>query len=393
MVRLGNSATLHLSVLDAHAVEATRIAQDSEDEEAMIEHLTDIGKNTEGPKEWWYNNTTVSVNGQQQNKNPSERIVREIQVAREHETDERKTLPGKIIERDKTVATGGDPVDTDQGTAGDGIAKYTNVEHRMGRSANTSQGAQPPNPPTTMAKDIEEEHYVSKTLKLISPPRYDEYTNIVSEFDTDVIRKDFEGLQEQKRLNDGIIDWMMRWWSGQVNGRFGKNPPPPQPILNMSRCYFASTFWYARMTPDGKFSHENVERWTEQFKILLDYDLMIIPINVTATDHWVLTFMDFVKKITVVYDSYELNDQQPAHPEMHLHLLAWLMREHQVWRIPFDAQDWTAVRGQRTPQQGTRGHPGLDCGVFILAFAMYLSINHPLEFGQTDMPALRNWIA
>jgi Ulp1 family protease len=320
-------------------------------------------------------------------------MVREIQVVSEHEADELEAFPGKITERDKTVTTGGDLVDIDPGTTGDGSDKYTSVEHWMGRSEKKRQGVRPPAPPTKMTEDIQEKNYVSKTLKLLSPPLYDEHTNIVSEFDTDVTRKDFEGLQEQKRLNDRILDWMMRWWSDQVNGRFGKNHPPPQSNPNMPRCYFVSTYWYTRMTSDCEFSHENVERWTECVKIIQDYDLMIIPINILTRDHWVLAVIDLIKKTTVIYDSLELNAQRPAHPEIHLHLLTWLTGEHQVREIPFNTQDWTVIRGQQTPQQGTRGHPGLDCGVFILAFAMYLSINRPLEFGQTDMTTLRNWIA
>ena len=42
--------------------EATRIAQDSEDDAAMIEHPTNLGKNTEGSEEWCHDNATATVN-------------------------------------------------------------------------------------------------------------------------------------------------------------------------------------------------------------------------------------------------------------------------------------------------------------------------------------------
>jgi hypothetical protein len=45
------------------------------------------------------------------------------------------------------------------------------------------------------------------------------------------------------------------------------------------------------------------------------------------------------------------------------------------------------------PQQDDEEDIGVDCGVFVLAFVMYLSTNRPFEFSQTDMPNLRNWIA
>ncbi len=149
---------------------------------------------------------------------------------------------------------------------------------------------------------------------------------------------------------------MMRWWSNQVNGRFGNKPPPPQPNPHMPRCYFAITFWYTRMTPDGGFSYDIVKRWTKKFEILQHYDLMIIPINIPARNHWVLTVIDLKQKKTVTYDSFETDTLRPTHPEIHAHLLPWLTREQQVRGIPFDSQDWKDVRGQQTPQQGDEVH-------------------------------------
>ena len=120
---------------------------------------------------------------------------------------------------------------------------------------------------------------------------------------------------------------------------------------------------------------------------------MIIPIHVPARDHWILAVIDFKKKKTTIYDSIEKDITRPAHPEIHAHLLTWLTWEHQARDIPFDAKDWEAIRGQQTPQQGYGKDVGVDCGVFVIACAMYLSINRPFEFSQADMSSLRNWIA
>ncbi len=235
--------------------------------------------------------------------------------------------------------------------------------------------------------------YVSKTLALLSLPKYDQYTNIVSAYDVDINREDLERLQPGTKINDGNIDWILRWWAGQVNGGFGNKPSPPQSNTQSPRCYFASTYWYARMTFDGVFSHENVKSWTTKSKILQQYDLMIIPIHVPARDHWILAVIDFKKKKTTIYDSIEKDITRPAHPEIHAHLLTWLTWEHQARDIPFDAKDWEAILGQQTPQQGYGKDVGVDCGVFVIACAMYLSINRPFEFSQADMSSLRNWIA
>ncbi len=147
------------------------------------------------------------------------------------------------------------------------------------------------------------------------------------------------------------------------------------------------------MTSGGVFSHDNVKSWTANFKLLQQYDLMIIPIHVPARDHWILAVIDFKKKKTVIYDSIERDITRPDHLEIHEHLMTWLTQEHQARDIPFDAKDWEAIRGQQTPQQGYGKDVGVDCGVFVIAYAMYLSTNRPFGFSQADMPSLRNWIA
>jgi Ulp1 family protease len=156
-------------------------------------------------------------------------------------------------------------------------------DERMRKSNDVRQGAQLLTP-VEIAKNIVERDYISKTLTLLPAPKYDQFTNIVSAYDVVITRGDLARLKTGTKLNDGNIDWMLRWWAGQVNGGFGKKPPPPQPNQPLPRCYFASTYWYTRMTSTGTFSYENVKSWTAK-SILQEYDLMIIPINVLARDH------------------------------------------------------------------------------------------------------------
>jgi hypothetical protein len=120
---------------------------------------------------------------------------------------------------------------------------------------------------------------------------------------------------------------------------------------------------------------------------------MIIPIHVPTRDHWILAVIDFKNKKTMIYDSIERDSTQPAHPEIHAHLKAWMTREHQARSIPFDVKEWEARRVQQTPQQGYGKDVGVDCGVFVIAFAMYLSASRPFGLSQADMSSLRNWIA
>ena len=86
--------------------------------------------------------------------------------------------------------------------------------------------------------------------------------------------------------------------------------------------------------------------------------------------------------------------------------MTWLDGEHR--RItststtqgrPLDRSQWRAINSSdwvgKTPRQGAPGQGvGVDCGLFTLAFAMELSLGHKtLEVQQTDILAMRNWIA
>jgi hypothetical protein len=147
----------------------------------------------------------------------------------------------------ETRTTGG--TQTDMDTDGD---KTTNEVENKGTELTTvarqttgpisdGQWAQPPPPPAETAAAIKERNHVSKTLALLSPPSYDKHTIIVSAFDTCITKADFGRLQPDVMITDEVVNWMMRWWTTQVNGRFGKNPTPPPSNPRMPRCYFAST--------------------------------------------------------------------------------------------------------------------------------------------------------
>jgi Ulp1 family protease len=256
-------------------------------------------------------------NSGQHTKDAPEATTREQSVKEQEAGESESPLEA---ERGKNTATGGVHENRDPETKEDRHTKPSSDERRR-KSNDVGQGTQPL-APVEIANNIAEKNYVSKTLALLSPPKYNQFTIIVSAYDVNITGQDFERLQVGTKLNDGNIEWMMRWWAGQVNGRFGKKPSPPQPNQQLPRCYFASTFWYSRMTSEGVFSHDNVKSWTAKFKLLQQYDLMIIPVHVRARDHWILAVIDFKEKKTVVYDSIEGDITRPVHPEIHEHLMA-----------------------------------------------------------------------
>jgi hypothetical protein len=179
-----------------------RVVLYSEDDTSMVDHLQ------EKPMGRWYDNVMTTANAQQHTKDPSEMIAPVPETVREKEDDELETSPE--LERDGKIVMSGDQGDIDPGTTGDEHTKLIDVERRRGRSNNEGQGVQSlAPPPKQIAEDIQEGNHLSKTLVLLSSPTYDQYTNIVSAFDTDITKEDFERLQTRRILNEGCINWMI----------------------------------------------------------------------------------------------------------------------------------------------------------------------------------------
>lgn len=55
----------------------------------------------------------------------------------------------------------------------------------------------------------------------------------------------------------------------------------------------------------------------------------------------------------------------------------------------FDRTNWTGITPSNIPQQRNMS----DCGVFTCMFAERLSRNHPFDFSQKDMTAIRRRMA
>ena len=168
----------------------------------------------------------------------NEGVERQEQAVKEQEASEPETR--LEADSEKNTATYGVHENRNPETEGDRQTKPSSAERRR-KSNDVGQGAQPL-APVEIANNIAEKYYVSKTLALLSPPKYNQFTSIVSAYDVDITGQDFARLQIDTKLNDGNIDWMMRWWAGQVNGRFGEKPSPPPSNSHAPRCYFASTY-------------------------------------------------------------------------------------------------------------------------------------------------------
>ncbi|CAM9126236.1 unnamed protein product [Hapterophycus canaliculatus] len=116
-------------------------------------------------------------------------------------------------------------------------------------------------------------------------------------------------------------------------------------------------------------------------------DKVFVPVNYFQ-NHWGLAVIYRQHKTIRYYDSVPNSGTVALH-----NLLLWLEDEEEE-RLgedmsTFYVRQWQTFAGDRNcPQQEN----GSDCGVFILAFASYLSDDLPLDFCQADMTQMRRRI-
>jgi sentrin-specific protease 1 len=209
------------------------------------------------------------------------------------------------------------------------------------------------------------------------PPR----DNLVADkYDLNITVEKINCLKDGVWLNSEVITFWLEWWCEQVGaGSQGRGPS----LTSNPRCWFANTYFFARLTGEGRYNYDAVRRWTDKVDVF-SLEKVIIPINVTNT-HWFLAVIDFRNKWTQVFDS-----MGSIRVDVHDTLHRWLQDEH--WNKHGTALDRTWGRhlngAAAVPQQDNN----CDCGVFMCLFAAYASLNLPFSFSQQHIPLVRRWM-
>ena len=263
------------------------------------------------------------------------------------------------------------------------------------------QGAPTYLTPKERAALVDHQHYVRDTMQDLNAVPQEVSTVIVNRHDIPISRRSFTSMSGEQLLNDDIINWTLSWWRSQIGGGQNNNKTTtPQVHPSLPRCYYASTLWFTKLQEVGATA--GFLKWTRNTNFDKDYDLMLIPINI-KNNHWYLTVIDFKHKRIATYDSHEpaatRNTTTPARPKTYSTLMTWLRQRHNAYhhsRLP--SEEWQHVSSSAsmgpTPQQGTLSEAGVDCGFFTLLFAMEISLRRSqFDFGQIDIPRIRNWMA
>ena len=126
-----------------------------------------------------------------------------------------------------------------------------------------------------------------------------------------------------------------------------------------------------------------MKRWSRKFDVFAK-DKVFFPVNLSNT-HWTLAVAYIQRKEIHYYDSMS------GSGTMYLEgLLRWLADEHQTRKgSPLDTSEWQLIsREDHVPQQAN----GVDCGVFTIVCADFISDDLPLEYSQKDIPRFRQKI-
>ena len=139
---------------------------------------------------------------------------------------------------------------------------------------------------------------------------------------------------------------------------------------------------------------------------------LYFPVNVdNANSHWTLVMADMDEKKLCYYDSMSKvnsvvhmqdkvlrkdgHDYEAARKYLS-GALSIIVEEGKLRDVAVNSLEWTQVV-VATPQQGTKTNgnakSGVNCGVFLIWFADFLTDDLPFSFLNSDMPMFRRKVA
>jgi sentrin-specific protease 1 len=213
------------------------------------------------------------------------------------------------------------------------------------------------NPPLT----IQQEQDVSRVLRARN-----NYV-VADHFNIEMTSAQIQCLKSLSWLNDEVINYYMQLLQARTNHH---------------RCFFSNTFFYDKLMQRGRYSHDNVARWSLRAGIkVIDMDMVFVPIHVNG-NHWCMACINFTRQRFEYYDSLGGRNTECLH-----NLRQYVIDEAKLYsHADIDLSQWVFyMPGTQVPQQNN----GSDCGVFACKFADYLCDNIQLVFTQADMPYFR----
>lgn len=209
--------------------------------------------------------------------------------------------------------------------------------------------------------------------------------------------KDYFTLLPGEWLNDEVMN-------AYINMLQDRNISRCQKDANHVSVFFHNTFFFSKLAYWNKsqveqYTYAAVQRWTMPRKIrarglpvqtMFECDLLIVPVHVGKV-HWLCCCVDFMKFQVGYYDSLSPSKYRKL---VFRNMMRYLRDE---WRdkMPGADADWLdddKWKSVYDPDYADSQKNGLDCGVFTLKCADWLSDGLIPDFSQEDIPYFRRRI-
>lgn len=155
--------------------------------------------------------------------------------------------------------------------------------------------------------------------------------------------------------------------------------------VTRGKSLFLTSFFMAHLFPKAtEYDYNDVRRWTKNIDIF-EYDKIFIPINI-SNGHWTLAVISMQLLEIKYYDSLNGNGMNYKNV-----LQRWVGDEAADKKniLDYDVSQINLNPNMpAVPQQSNY----VDCGVFTIVCADFLSDNLNLSYNQTNIPLFRNKI-
>ncbi|ODM97309.1 Sentrin-specific protease 1 [Orchesella cincta] len=228
-----------------------------------------------------------------------------------------------------------------------------------------------PKPPSAPQLTL---HMFDEIRKALEKP---EKEKIVSGFSLNILREDFAIVNDEE---DWLIDLHMDFYLELIKER-SKQP-------GYQSVYIFHSFFYTLLTEGKDPGYLAVQETTGEDDIF-KYDLVFFPVN--RSHHWRLVVVQFSKKLIQCFDSMKHDNS-----EILRNIGRFLKKEYRrkyecndngAVSNYFDHNNWTVenVASDIIPQQKN----AIDCGIFCLQYAEYLSRLENFDFDQSHIRYFR----
>ena len=190
-----------------------------------------------------------------------------------------------------------------------------------------------------------------------------------------IVRGEFKSPHNGEWLDDVCIDFYLA-----LLQRRQENP-----LYKGLQCYFFSTFFYAGLVNNKKYSFQAVASWTNVLKTsLFNLDRLIFPINL-VNKHWACVVAYIAKRKLEYLDSMGLDGEIVM-----LHIARYLDDHARDQKLKvMDAFKWERTSNKKIPMQ----EDGFNCGVFTCAYSDYRSLGLEIDFLPSDIHSFRKKVA